>query len=77
MSAFIDNFGRTIISDGQGNYTVGGMTVTASSDAQALNSFNGMAPEGWVSAAPAQPTLSDLQTQLAEIQAQMEALTNG
>lgn len=51
MSELIDGFGRTIISDDQGNYTCGGMTLVTDSDEAALNTFNGMAPEGWIQSA--------------------------
>ena len=64
----IDKYGREITSDGQGNYTTGGMTITALSDEQALNTFAGMAPEGWGA-----PTANDII--LAQIAALEETQT--
>lgn len=48
MSDFIDQYGRNITDNGDGSWTAGGITVSGLTQDEALNTFNGMAPEGWV-----------------------------
>ena len=43
----MDRFGREISTSGT-HYSCEGIEVEAHSDVQALNTFNAMAPEGWV-----------------------------
>ena len=44
---FIDRFGREIADNGDGTFTAGGITITQATAAEALNTFNAMAPEDW------------------------------
>lgn len=44
--ALTDIYGQTIAKTGN-TYTRGGVKVVATSDAKAVEAFNGMAPEGW------------------------------
>jgi hypothetical protein len=50
-----DSFGTTITKAGN-VYTRGGVSVNAPSDAVALNTFNAMAPDGWVPPSRPPPT---------------------
>lgn len=81
-----DQFGRVLGVDiikttenGEDIYTATGIILSFPEGTcimQVMNSFNGMAPEGWVFPAPAEPTLSDLQAQLAAIAAQIAAMSS-
>ena len=53
-----DAFGTAYTCTGSGPVTCarGGLTISAPSEAVALNTFNGMAPPGWVAPAPPAPT---------------------
>ena len=53
MANFIDAFGSTVTDNHNGSWTRGGVTIWVPTQAQALNTFNGMAPDGWNPSAPA------------------------
>lgn len=48
MADFVDQFGRNITDNGDGTWSASGITISGLSQNDALNSFNGMAPEGWI-----------------------------
>jgi hypothetical protein len=48
MANFTDMYGYTVTDNGDGTYTREGVTVSQPDDSAALNTFNGMIPEGYV-----------------------------
>jgi hypothetical protein len=53
---FTDNFGRILVQTAPNTWSAGGVSVSGVDLATALNTFNGMAPDGYVNLAPPNPT---------------------